>query len=50
MSVLVSIFFFLDLSDSTFKLIVALFMLAIGIFNVVQGMRMYRHYVKQLPN
>lgn len=50
MSLLIALHFFTNYSGINLRLFLAIFMLVVGLFNAVQGIRMYRHYHKQLPS
>ena|GEM_PF-4602912 len=51
MSLLIALYFCFNITSFTFnlRLVVTIAMFAIGFLNTVQGVRMYRHYIKQLP-
>ena len=50
MSLLIALFFFINVTSIDLRFFVACFMLLLGLVNSVQGIRMYRHYIKQLTN
>lgn len=49
MTTLIAIYFYLSMTSSILILIIAFILLMLGLVNLVQGIRMYRHYVKQIP-
>lgn len=48
MLLFIAMLFFVNIDTLWFKLIISFIILAVGLFNTYQGVRMYQHYHKQL--